>query len=95
MTFFSFATTTPSAAAPRITRTGLLFTKRFARPGIALNVVSFDPVFLTTALDDRFETTPFLCFALMHWHKSHDRANSVPLVSRRLTKPRCHGTVTP
>jgi hypothetical protein len=31
----------------------------------------------------------------MRWHSSHDRANSVTLVSRRLTKPRRHGPVTP
>jgi hypothetical protein len=36
-----------------------------------------------------------LCFALMHWHKSHDRANSRTLVSSRLTRPRRHGPVTP
>ena len=77
MTFFSFATTRPRAAAPRMTRTGLLFTKRVVRPGNAFNVVSFDLVFLTTALVDRLETTPFLCFALMHWHDSDDRAKSL------------------
>ena len=87
MKFLSFATTTPSATAPRITRTGLLFTRRFVRPGSALNIASFDPVFLAAALVDRFAMTPFLCFALMRCHKSHDRANSVTLVSGRLTKP--------
>jgi len=78
MMFFSFAmaTTPPSAAAPRITRPGLRFTKRVVRPGNAVNVASFDPVFLTAVLADRFEVTPFLCFALMRWHKSHDRAKS-------------------
>jgi hypothetical protein len=87
MTFFSFATTTPSAAAPRITRTGLRFTKRVVRPGNALNVASFDRVFLATALADRLEVTRFFCFALMRWHNSHDRANSLTLVSSRLTNP--------
>ena len=77
MKFFSFATTRPSATAPRITRTGVLFTKRFVRLGNAFNVAGFDPVRLATTLADRFETTAFLCFALMHWHKSHDRANSL------------------
>ena len=73
MKVFSFATTRPSAAAPKITRTGVLFTIRFARPD---NVATFEPVFLTRALVDRREATPFLCFALMHWHDSHDRANA-------------------
>jgi len=95
MKLFSFATTTPSATAPMATRTGLLFTKRFVRPGNALNVVSFDLVFLATALADRFEVTPFLCFAFMLRCNSHDRANSMTLVSSRLTKPHRHDTVTP
>ena len=97
MKFFSFATTTPTAAAPRITRTGLRFTKRVVRPGNAVNVASFDRVFLAIAFVDvdRFEVTRFLCFALMHWHKSHDRANLLTRVSSRLTIPRRHGPVTP
>ena len=70
MKFFSFATTTPSAAAPRSRRTGLLFTKRFVRPGNALIIVIFERVFRAAARADRFEDTPFLCFVLMHWHKA-------------------------
>jgi hypothetical protein len=88
MKLFSFATTTPSATAPRMTRTGLLFTRRVVRPGNALNVASFDRVLLASAFVERLET-PFLCFVLMRWHKSHDRANSLTRVSSRLTKPRC------
>jgi hypothetical protein len=46
-------------------------------------------------LADRLEVTRLLCFVLMPWHKSHDRANSLALVSRRLTNRRRHGKVTP